>query len=205
MNAKRSRFARAKGVRVRITYAYNDPLSEASVLHPFFPSPLHPPRARQIRMPSSFFYFFYSYFPRLQQTRSIFPPSSAWKRSSSRRVWRVFTSNRVRGDSRGNFRIFEGMTGRKGCKIRGDWCIRYLWNDVEKEKEIWSHSFLLSFFFFVKGRIIGWITCKENNSLNALVTIPMHIPYTYFLFFLRICINKYRYIHKKYSPLNHPI
>lgn len=32
--AKRSRFARAKGVRVRITYAYNDPLSEASVLHP---------------------------------------------------------------------------------------------------------------------------------------------------------------------------
>lgn len=79
------------------------------------------------------------------------------------------------------------------------------WNDVEKEEEIWSHSFLLSFFFFVKGRIIGWITCKENNSLNALVTIPMHIPYTYFLFFLRICINKYRYIHKKYSPLNHPI
>lgn len=109
------------------------------------------------------------------------------------------------GDSRGNFRIFEGMTGRKGCKIRGDWCIRYLWNDVEKEKEIWSHSFLLSFFFFVKGRIIGWITCKENNSLNTLVTIPIHIPYTYFLFFLRICINKYRYIHKKYSPLNHPI
>lgn len=84
--AKRSRFARAKGVRVRITYAYNDPLSEASVLHPPLSSPLHPPRARQIRMPSSFFYFFYSYFPRLQQTRSIFPPSSAWKRSSSRRV-----------------------------------------------------------------------------------------------------------------------
>lgn len=109
------------------------------------------------------------------------------------------------GDSRGNFRIFEGMTGRKGCKIRGDWCIRYLWNDVEKEKEIWSHSFLLSFFFFVKGRIIGWITCKENNSLNTLVTIPIHIPYTYFLFFSRICINKYPYIRKKYSPLNHPI
>lgn len=83
---KRSRFARAKGVRVRITYAYNDPLSEASVLHPPLSSPLHPPRARQIRMPSFFFYFFYSFFSRLQQTRSIFPPSSAWKRSSSRRV-----------------------------------------------------------------------------------------------------------------------
>lgn len=83
--AKRSRFARAKGVRVRITYAYNDPLSEASVLHPSLLSPPYQ-RARQIRMPSSFFYFFYSFFPRLQQTRSIFPPSSAWKRSSSRRV-----------------------------------------------------------------------------------------------------------------------
>lgn len=119
--AKRSRFARAKGVRVRITYAYNDPLSEASVLHPPLSSPLHPPRARQIRMPSSFFYFFFIRFSLVYNKRDPSfhhrPHGNAPRRGACDEFSRV---TELGGDSRGNFRIFEGMTGRKGCKIRGD-------------------------------------------------------------------------------------
>lgn len=61
-------------VRVRIIYAYNDPLSEA----PRLSSPPPPLPSSAYKTDSNVFFFFHSFFARLQQTRSIFPPSSGW-------------------------------------------------------------------------------------------------------------------------------